>query len=903
MSTNDYFDLSKSWISSLLESTGYLFDHEREKLSLDNKNNDLLICLRSALIIFDHDTEIVWNLDEFEGGYDHEKAKSMLTNAVKENENNRLSGTHIDDALKYTINNVFPKMNPSDSNIVLMLTDGKPSSCYGDIDQNPCQISPNDISKQFQNSNVKFMIVSIGDHQSKKESMNSIQSTFECLYQDIKEMKDSIIISPSYFDLDLITHSIQHNIKSHTCGLNNYQCNINMYPSSILSQPIQFYNNDWNYASYRFVVNDYDLWPYYASIKIQSQCNHQIELTAKLMHYDPITKITNLIKESDQIFKISNHNHQDNDEYKFSFRGSSIDQVSGKTIYNKLNIGQIYVIEFHIIDNDQKCKGLNKLEILNMPQTGYYNLDKYFVDIGSSIAYIVDNDQYQHPIPSQIVHPLVSLCIAERNNDQQQNHQPITTKPGIITTIQNEQEQIHETETLLNNEIINNPTQKPTHWPTRTYSFDGNYRENNNNHNECRPPKYFPSPIEWNKCDENSVEWNIDFTNWFYNEYKDETYIEYEICVLPVPPFNSCKYIGKSSAALSMILFQIPCFCEVCLNEMTQEMKPNHGGYTTEIHQGWLWEYLLYPGECQKFEITLNNYVPMDYGYYKIMGDNRWIEGSIQVPNPCQPSIGFPIDYYYDDNDDDDDKSENTEDNLHENNGDNVDDDICYYDTPFYPDHDCSFVCDEYQDNEWRLEYISNYNDDGNTVFIYHAFVESNIDNFECTKREHSSSQSLSKIYLRLGCDCQYQSKSFLQSMTIKMEPFGIINENYWSWNLDLKDGEMQELKLILKGENMEMGFTEMTLVGSDRRCTSFNMIKAPNPCKNNCNFGEWTKWSSFGECSVECGGGYKYKTRECVSICDGNTKIDNCVGENNHMSPCNTHPCPEQQDIINHQH
>lgn len=64
-----------------------------------------------------------------------------------------------------------------------------------------------------------------------------------------------------------------------------------------------------------------------------------------------------------------------------------------------------------------------------------------------------------------------------------------------------------------------------------------------------------------------------------------------------VVPYGASPFMGKQPGAMSMVLFQIPCFCEVCLNEMTESMVPDHG-YTTELHQGWIWEYMLYPGVC-----------------------------------------------------------------------------------------------------------------------------------------------------------------------------------------------------------------------------------------------------------------------------------------------------------------
>lgn len=296
----------------------------------------------------------------------------------------------------------------------------------------------------------------------------------------------------------------------------------------------------------------------------------------------------------------------------------------------------------------------------------------------------------------------------------------------------------------------------------------------------------------------------------------------------------------------------------------------------------------------------------MEPGYYKVMGDNRWIEGKIEVPNPCQPSIGYPMDYYLDHKEEENlDKDGFITNEHHEHGKDSGSgnsthsDVVCHHESRMYPDHDCSVVCDGYQDNEWRVDYVSSHNENGHTVFVYHAFVEGKVDDLECTKKEHDTSQELKKVYLRLGCDCPYQSKSFLDSITVRMEPFGEVHEDHWVWNLDLKEGEVRELKLVLKGENMEMGNSKMTLVGGDRRCTSSDTIKVPNPCKNDCNFGEWTRWSEFGQCSAECGGGYRYKTRECVSICDGVTRVDNCVGDYDHESPCNTNPCPEQHAII----
>ena len=409
-------------------------------------------------------------------------------------------------------------------------------------------------------------------------------------------------------------------------------------------------------------------------------------------------------------YKVSSKHIPDDYKYSFSFRGSSIDRDSGKTVFRKLESGETYVIQFHIVDEGAKCRGFNKLPVVNQAQDNYYDLDRYFVDVGSSIAYISDSDKSEHPKPSQFAYPLVTVCVGGRGlnevfervspvngdvispqipktsttttytqtsqttpiNDFKQSETSTTenvqtsetslSTTSDITTSQQSQsttsdittsEQTEDASTtqasasttandnilttaseettqetrgvIIDDRESRHPSQKPTTWPTRDYQKDGSVF-----FNQCKTPKYFPSPLHWNKCDEDLVEWRVDFKNWFHNVYEDKTYILYQICTLAVPPYRSCPYMGKSSGAMSIVMFQIPCFCEVCLNEMTQSMQPMNG-YTTELHQGWIWEHTLYPGQCQDFEIILDGYAPMETGYYKVMGDNRWIEGSILV--------------------------------------------------------------------------------------------------------------------------------------------------------------------------------------------------------------------------------------------------------------------------------
>lgn len=89
LSVDSYFDISKSWISDLLQNTAEVYRGQREK------SNASPVCFRSALVMFDHHSKLIWDIDEFHGEYDHELARSMMTEAIRESQLSRLSGTHI----------------------------------------------------------------------------------------------------------------------------------------------------------------------------------------------------------------------------------------------------------------------------------------------------------------------------------------------------------------------------------------------------------------------------------------------------------------------------------------------------------------------------------------------------------------------------------------------------------------------------------------------------------------------------------------------------------------------------------------------------------------------------------------------------------------------------------------
>jgi len=158
----------------------------------------------------------------------------------------------------------------------------------------------------------------------------------------------------------------------------------------------------------------------------------------------------------------------------------------------------------------------------------------------------------------------------------------------------------------------------------------------------------------------------------------------------------------------------------------------------------------------------------------------------------------------------------------------------------------------------------------------------------------------LTDVTIRLGCDCEPQSDSYLQSITQSMSPTGVVENDYWRFdNLDVNAGDSMELTIVLKGQVSMEANGDATL-GGDHRCAStlltgaeIDFVNVPNPCMDVCNFGEWTDWVLQGSCSVSCGGGEQIRTRTCVSVCDQTTPVDNCPGEGHGTLPCNTQPCP----------
>lgn len=47
-----------------------------------------------------------------------------------------------------------------------------------------------------------------------------------------------------------------------------------------------------------------------------------------------------------------------------------------------------------------------------------------------------------------------------------------------------------------------------------------------------------------------------------------------------------------------------------------------------------------------------------------------------------------------------------------------------------------------------------------------------------------------------------------------------------------------------------------------------------------------WSEWSNWSDCSVECGGGHRHRTRTCEG------RVDECEGPSHMSSNCNSEKC-----------
>jgi hypothetical protein len=396
----------------------------------------------------------------------------------------------------------------------------------------------------------------------------------------------------------------------------------------------------------------------------------------------------------------------------------------------------------------------------------------------------------------------------------------------------------------------------------------------------CIPP---PPHFAECTCSVDTAEWQLELIDFVFDEHKDRTYVQYQVCVYARNPHFTCNPHSMPSP-LAMLLIEIPCNCDICIDFMTKDMQPD--GYTSELDRGWIWEHPVEPGECEYFELALKGHATLKKGFYQMFGaDDRCVNSTILVPDICEEIRPVHPQHW----------AWGTTESNSSNHSEG-----CEPRQPLFTKQMCYDACDTVAHTEWSIDFLySDFNPIAQTTtFVWRVNTSSTLPNPSCNLYDQSPAP-LTDVTIRMGCNCEPQSATYLQSITENMSPTGVVENDYWRFdNLDVTAGQSMELTIVLKGEIAMQNNGDATL-GGDHRCASTlsgatkDFIGVPNPCENVCIFGEWTDWQMQGSCSLSCGGGEQVRTRTCVSVCDQTTLVDNCPGEAHGTVPCNTQPCP----------
>jgi hypothetical protein len=376
-------------------------------------------------------------------------------------------------------------------------------------------------------------------------------------------------------------------------------------------------------------------------------------------------------------------------------------------------------------------------------------------------------------------------------------------------------------------------------------------------------------------------EWKLELIDFVFDKHKDRTYVQYQVCVYAQNPIGSCNP-NSMPVPLDKLFIQVPCNCDICIDFVTKDMDPD--GFTTELDRGWVWESGVQPGECRFFELAVKGHATLKTGFFQLFGtDDRCMNDHILVPDICEEMRPHHPQHWA----------------WETNTTTLAPGETCAPREPLFIKDMCYDACDSVDQTEWSVQYVSSDYNAGTqmTSFVYRVSTSNTLPNPTCNMFDQNPAP-LTDLTIRLGCDCEPQSETYLQSITDHMIPAGIVEDNYWRFdNLDVRAGESKLITIALKGQISTKPNGDITL-GGNHRCVSTSMggsaaIAVPNPCSNRCIFGQWTDWQLQGSCSLECGGGEQMRTRTCVSVCDMSTPVDNCPGEAHGTVPCNTQPCP----------
>ena len=314
------------------------------------------------------------------------------------------------------------------------------------------------------------------------------------------------------------------------------------------------------------------------------------------------------------------------------------------------------------------------------------------------------------------------------------------------------------------------------------------------------------------------------------------------------------------------------------------------------MEKAWIWSDLdIEAGQCKTLTMTLMGYAETVDGNYFLEGNNKYENGKIQVPNPCNDGLNnmlYPIPHIP------------SKDSYPNPKASKCIDEKTM--EPYYPKY-CEGICDLRQ-MEYDIKFVDyKYNKgDDKTIFTYSlsTLLSNNLPKDFCSYYPYEESIPLREIHLSLPCQCQHliQNGNTLLYVTHSLLPHSTengVSDFYWHFkDLYIKPGETKNISIILNGM-IPFGFGDYTLIGDMNRCGyGRHIIRVPDICNNRCLWGQWTEWETkWTSCSKKCGGGYTKRTRKCVSVCDGKTQVNNCHGESQGIVPCNTHKCVKYPD------
>lgn len=79
-----------------------------------------------------------------------------------------------------------------------------------------------------------------------------------------------------------------------------------------------------------------------------------------------------------------------------------------------------------------------------------------------------------------------------------------------------------------------------------------------------------------------------------------------------------------------------------------------------------------------------------------------------------------------------------------------------------------------------------------------------------------------------------------------------------------------------------------------------FLLFSAVTPPVQN---GGWSSWGSWSECSARCGGGFRWRRRQCDNPPPQKPGGLDCTGNSDEYEECNTMPCPETKRLSSWTH